>query len=163
MLTNRLRKIGSDFASLGFRNSVMEKEVFRINFHIDLGHIRVPNRISLERRSFSPYETFNVLVNYGQYQLIVLWQLYSSLLLFFYQTYRDQITELFPLYESILFQFLPETSQEKSRIGSKIDGINIYILLVQEEDCTMREAQSLSTEEFVHFMFRGLKKRRGNR
>ncbi|KAL5642327.1 hypothetical protein ACJX0J_002661, partial [Zea mays] len=49
--------------------------------------------------------------------------------------------ELFPLYESILFQFLPETSQEKSRIGSKIDGINIYILLVQEEDCTMREAQ----------------------
>ncbi|KAL5657271.1 hypothetical protein ACJX0J_030434, partial [Zea mays] len=30
--------------------------------------------------------------------------------------------ELFPLYESILFQFLPETSQEKSRIGSKIDG-----------------------------------------
>ncbi|KAL5646618.1 hypothetical protein ACJX0J_003264 [Zea mays] len=39
-------------------------------------------------------------------------------------------------------------------------SINIYILLVQEEDCTMREAQSLSTEkEFVHFMFRGLKKR----
>ncbi|KAL5643536.1 hypothetical protein ACJX0J_001016, partial [Zea mays] len=57
--------------------------------------------------------------------------------------------ELFPLYESILFQFLPETSQEKSRIGSKIDGINIYILLVQEEDCTMREAQSLSTEPQV--------------
>jgi hypothetical protein len=31
--------------------------------------------------------------------------------------------ELFPLYESILFQFLPETSQEKSQIGSKIDGL----------------------------------------
>ncbi|KAL5646819.1 hypothetical protein ACJX0J_004190 [Zea mays] len=122
MLTNRLRKIGSDFAvlfsavprrdmsSLGFRNSVMEKE--------------------------SPYETFNVLVNYGQYQrLIVLWQLYKK------SFSRLLNRELFPLYESILFQFLPETSQEKSRIGSKIDGINIYILLVQEEDCTMREAQ----------------------
>ncbi|KAL5643720.1 hypothetical protein ACJX0J_003785, partial [Zea mays] len=101
MLTNRLRKIGSDFAvlfsavprrdmsSLGFRNSVMEKE--------------------------SPYETFNVLVNYGQYQrLIVLWQLY-----------KKSFSRTFSSFVSI----------------SRYLFLYIYILLVQEEDCTMREAQ----------------------
>ncbi|KAL5643524.1 hypothetical protein ACJX0J_005113 [Zea mays] len=135
MLTNRLRKIGSDFAvlfsavprrdmsSLGFRNSVMEKE----NFHIDLGHYKSSESNLFRKKDHTLHIMF---------LLIVLWQLYKK------SFSRFVINrELFPLYESILFQFLPETSQEKSRIGSKIDGINIYILLVQEEDCTMREAQ----------------------
>ncbi|KAL5645334.1 hypothetical protein ACJX0J_000332 [Zea mays] len=108
MLTNRLRKIGSDFAvlfsavprrdmsSLGFRNSVMEKEF----------------RIELFRKKI--FCLMNVLVNYGQYQrLIVLWQLYKS------------FSRTFSSFVSI----------------SRYLFLYIYILLVQEEDCTMREAQ----------------------
>ncbi|KAL5645234.1 hypothetical protein ACJX0J_000203, partial [Zea mays] len=122
MLTNRLRKIGSDFAvlfsavprrdmsSLGFRNS---------NFHIDLGHYMSSESNLLERRSFSPYETFKFF-DFKIQRLIVLWQLYKS------------FSRTFSLYESILFQFLPETSQENPELDPKIDGINIYILLVIE-------------------------------
>ncbi|KAL5646528.1 hypothetical protein ACJX0J_001803 [Zea mays] len=114
MLTNRLRKIGSDFAvlfsavprrdmsSLGFRNSVMEKE--------------------------SPYETFNVL------RLIVLWQLYSSLLFHFF------ILNLGFFYLRLIFLRLHRTFSSFVSI-SRYLFLYIYILLVQEEDCTMREAQ----------------------
>ncbi|KAL5646580.1 hypothetical protein ACJX0J_002598 [Zea mays] len=43
--------------------------------------------------------------------------------------------------------FFPKLPKKNPELDPKLNLIiNIYILLVQEEDCTMREAQSLSTE-----------------